>query len=105
MTVYLITKLRNLSQDHLVDLNVIHIPSHTRHFSGDTSNLYFSPALSKAGQSQHLVEVGGVKVYISAGTSEAFFDEIKALYTGMLEDGVDVRFRQVGRDAGSAKKT
>ncbi len=78
-----------------MDLTTVNIPSHTRHFSTHVDNLYFSPALAKAGQFTYLVE-SGVKVYISGGTAEAFYDEIKALYEGMLRDGVDVKFRQVG---------
>lgn len=35
-------------------------------------------------------------MYISAGTAEGFYDEIKALRGRMEEAGVDVMYREVG---------
>lgn len=34
-------------------------------------------------------------MYISAGSAEAFYDEILALYNGMKRDGVEVELRVV----------
>jgi hypothetical protein len=66
-------------------------------------NPYLSPALAPAGQFDHLAR-SGMKVYISAGTAEAFFDEIEALHEGMRRDGVDVTFREVGETVDRAFK-
>ncbi|WWD17607.1 hypothetical protein CI109_102048 [Kwoniella shandongensis] len=82
----------NRYTDHLVDLTTVNIPSHTRHFPNNKSNLYFSPALTTSGGFGYLVS-HQTKVYISAGTAEAFYDEILALHHAMKRDGVDVQLR------------
>ncbi|WVQ82452.1 hypothetical protein IAT38_004581 [Cryptococcus sp. DSM 104549] len=83
----------NCYTDHLVDLTTSYIPSHTRHFISK-SDPYLSPALATMGGFNHLAR-HKVKVYISAGTAEAFYDEIVALYRGMKRDGVDVELREI----------
>ncbi|OWZ28685.1 hypothetical protein C349_06579 [Cryptococcus neoformans var. grubii Br795] len=81
----------NRYNDHLVDLTTSYIPSHTRHFT-DKTNPYLSPALSPFGSFEYL-KGHDTKVYISAGSAEAFYDEILALYNGMKRDGVEVELR------------
>jgi acetyl esterase/lipase len=81
-------------QDHLPSLTLTAIPSHTRHFPRQRANPYFSPALTPSGGWGFLVK-HGVRVYVSAGSAEAMYDEIVALQRGMKRDGVDVELRVV----------
>lgn len=85
-------------QDHLIDLSLVYIPSHTRHFSAkERGNAYFSPALPRNVGDGHFRRLAdaGVRAYVMGGTAEGFFDEIVALKTGMRQAGMDVTFREV----------
>lgn len=86
------------TKDHLIDLSLVYIPSHTRHFSAkERGNAYFSPALPRNvgdGHFRRLAETG-VRAYVMGGTAEGFFDEIVALKAGMRHAGMDVTFREV----------
>lgn len=87
----------NKYTDYLMDLSVYAIPSHTRHYSNQLSDAYFSPALSMHGDDPHWKRLASarVAVHVSGGTAEALWDEIVALVQTMQAAGVDVAFAQV----------
>lgn len=81
----------NRYNDYVIDPETSYIPSHTRHFPNRTDP-YFSPALAPSGSFSHLAR-HRVKVYVSAGSAEKFYDETLTLYAGMKRDKVNVRLR------------
>lgn len=71
------------------------IRSTTRWYTESTkSSVWFSPAKAVTGDWTYLRD-SGVQMHLTLGTRELFEDEIRALYDGMMRDGVHVDLHEV----------